>query len=53
MTKMYLFFYFVNIYVKHVEDRDFLFSSVLTTDTNSNWTSSGHDRSTARGIFDF
>ena len=28
MTKMYLFFYFVNIYVKHVEDRDFLFSSV-------------------------
>ena len=23
MTKMYLFFYFVNIYVKHVEDRDF------------------------------
>ena len=27
MTKMYLFFYFVNIYVKHVEDRDFLFSS--------------------------
>ena len=29
MTKMYdLFFYFVNIYVKYVEDRDFLFSSV-------------------------
>ena len=52
MTKMYLFFYFVNIYVKYVEDRDFLFSSV-TTDTNSNWASSGHDRSTARGIFHF